>query len=198
MPHDLEEIRSMVEGGMSSAAIAEELGVSPGRVSQLLSAMGLSDSVKRKSSVTRLTEEDVQDAVAMYESGAPVAAIILKHGLNYNAFYKMLSTRGIEFRERSESGRETRKQRKDLAVKMYLKGISLAQIEIESGIRQPEIHRELHIRGIPLRRSRLLRPRDILDMEEDELDFDVDELTDTERSLLPEDDDNLKEERLSK
>jgi len=186
-----DEVRRMVEGGMSVAAIAEELDVSSARISQLVHALGLGDSVKRKSSLSRLTPEDIADAIAMYQDGQPVAAIIMKHKLNYNSFYKLLGDQGIEMRDRGPEGKDLRKDRLDLAVSLYERGISLYSIEVETGIRQPEVHRELHKRGIQLRRtSRALAALGKLGMGMTEDDIDLDNLSDRERELLKPEDDN--------
>lgn len=188
---DLEEIKQMVKGGMSVTAIAEEVGLTPGRISQIVNAMGLSDSVQRKSVLNRLTSEQVEEIVQMYQQGDPVAMIIVKYGLNYNAFYKLLSDEGVEYRQRGPEQKKIRDKRMDIAIGLYRQGLNLYQIEIETGIRQPQLHRELHRRGVPLRRGRKL-PSGFdsdLDIADDASEFDLEDLTDREREvLMPEDD----------
>jgi len=188
---DLEEIKQMVKGGMSVTAIAEEVGLTPGRISQIVNAMGLSDSVQRKSVLNRLTSEQVEEIVQMYQQGDPVAMIIVKYGLNYNAFYKLLSDEGVEYRQRGPEQKKIRDKRMDIAIGLYRQGLNLYQIEIETGIRQPQLHRELHRRGVPLRRGRKLPPGfdSDLDIADDASEFDLEDLTDREREvLMPEDD----------
>jgi uncharacterized protein YerC len=178
---NLEEIKQMLAGGMTVSAIADEVGVSIGYISRLLSAMGLSGSATRKTVLTRLTDEERADAVEMYLRGEPVAAIIIKYELNYNAFYRLITDQGVEMRERSPENRKIRNERLDLAMKLYQKGITLNQIEIETGIRQPEIHREVVRRGIPMRRA--YAHKQTHGMVEDEM-FSLSDLTDKERALL--------------
>lgn len=185
----IDEIKAMVESGMSMEAIAEELGESVGRVTQIVRAMGLGGSAKRKSALTRLTREQISEAIEMYGRGVSVLEIIERFDLNYTSFYKLLRDEGVGMRERGEEGKEIRKDRIDLAVKMYVKGESLYTIEIETGIRQPVLHGEIHRRGIPLRRKRRVGVGGSKIRDEDDDLFDVDMLTDRELEILsPEDD----------
>lgn len=180
---DLEELKQMVAGGMSITAIAEELGVTPARVSQLVSALGLSDSTTRKSVLNKLTEEDKEEIVRMYQEYRPVTEILARFGLNYNALYKLLAQCGVEFREHNESAKEARRARLDHAVRLYVRGHPIVTIEAETGIRQPVLHRELHARGIPLRgRGQKVQPLD----HEDDVDLALESPTAREQAVLEE------------
>jgi transposase len=187
---DLEEIKSMFVGGMSVSAIAEELEMTPARVSQLLTALGLSDSAKRRSSLSRLDDEQVAEAIQMYLDDRSVVEIILKFHLNYNSFYRLLREHGIEYRARSSEAKNDRAERMDLAIRMYIKGVPISQVEIETGIRQPMLHRELHLRGVPLRGHPFRRKKGAgaLLSEDDRDLIDLEELTGREVALLNEGD----------
>lgn len=153
MSINVEELRAMVEGGMSVTAIAQELNVSTGYISKLIAQLKLGKAMRR-SALSRLSDEEREEAVKMYLDGAPVQAILHEFNLNYNAFYKLLSEENVEMRQRSESAKADRKLRMDHAVALYEEGLPLWQIERDTGLRQPQIHRELHLRGVPLRRQR--------------------------------------------
>ncbi len=153
MTVNLEEIREMVEGGMSVTAIAEELELSASHVSKLISALGLGDAKTRRTALSRLSPEDVQRIISLYLDNAPVGIICTDWGLSYNALYKLLGDNGVELRAHSVASTEVKNQRMDAAVRMYEAGARLYDIEEETGIRQPQLHRELHKRKIPLRKT---------------------------------------------
>jgi transposase len=183
---DLDEIRAMIEGGMSITDIAAELDITPARVSQLVTAMGLSGSAVRKSVLTRLSPEQVENIIKMYNEGASVIHINVKYGLNYNAFYRLLRDNGVKYRDRGPEAMEDREERIQQALRLYMRDVPIQQIEAETGIRQPIMHRELHARGIPLRgRGKYARAK--LGLEGDTDIIDLAEPTTREENILQKD-----------
>jgi hypothetical protein len=143
--------------------------------------MGLSGSQNRQTVLTRLTPEQREDAVGRYLRGDPVAVIVIQYDLNYNSFYKLLKEMHVELRDRSPEAKTIRNARFDLAIKLYMKGMAVNQIEVETGVRQPQLHREIVLRGIPMRRPTSPATRAHLI---DDLDIDLSELTDQDRAVM--------------
>ena len=184
---DMDEIRAMVEGGMSITAIANELKLSTSHISRIVNALGLSDSVKRRTVLTALTPAQVEEVVRLYLDGESAARIILQYNLNYNALYRLLNEQGVALRVQGPDVRELRKQRLDWAIRMYIEGASINNIEIETGIRQPVLHLELARRKVPLRK--FLRQTAGPGFDTSDGMLELFELTDREHELLrPEDD----------
>lgn len=180
---DLGELQDMLDAGIPVGDIAEELGVTSARISQLVTQLGLRGKVGRRSCLTELFPEDVESIVQRYISGVSVAELIYEYGLNYNAFYKLLRQNNVELRSRGKTELQYHQERMDIAVRMYINGARLHTIFSETGIHQPALHRELHRRDVPLRRPNYGRSR-LQDVE----DIDVDELGEVEKLLMPEED----------
>lgn len=139
-----EEIVEMFDGGVGTAGIAEEMGVSVTAVRNILQKYGRDTSGPRI-----LPKED--EIVEEYTRGDPAPVILNKHRITYSQLYGVLSRHNIPTRRISET--EARVKRLDTAVEMYLAGAKLWEILNETGIAQPTLHAEIHKRGLPLRRA---------------------------------------------
>lgn len=151
------EAANMYEADMTPDAIAAELGVSVPYMYKLLKEQGieLKGSGGRRSIVDDLDDEAKELIIRVYQTReVSLASVLAEFHLSYNQMYTLLRKEGVDVREFVDNERDTKKQRMDIAVKMYEDGARLWLIEDETGIRQPELHKELHIRGIVLRRDR--------------------------------------------
>lgn len=150
------EAANMYAAEMPPEDIAEELEVSVPYLYRLLKAQGVElDGGGRKSIVESLSDGAKEVIIANYQSReVPMSAVLVEFGLSYNQLYTLLRKEGIDVRKFIDQERATKKLRMDTAVQMYEDGAKLWLIEDETGILQPELHRELHRRGVELRRAR--------------------------------------------
>lgn len=151
------EAANMQAAGMPAEAIAAELGVSIPYLYKLYKQAGieLEPSGGRRSIVDDLDDEAKELIIRVYQTReVPLSSVLAEFGMSYNQMYTLLRREGVDIREFVDNERATRAMRMDIAVKMYEDGAKLWLIEDETGIRQPQLHNELHKRGITLRRDR--------------------------------------------
>jgi hypothetical protein len=183
---DTEEIKQMAVGGMTIASIAEEVGVTAQYISQILKAQGIEKAKPRRTVLSRLEDGEIERCINEYLEGAPVHVLLYKYKINYNALYTLLRENNVELRS-SKANKEVREERIRRAIELYLEGVLIADIEAETGIRQPVLHKELHQRHVPLRRGRGGKVKRKEPLER--YDIDLDDYTSEEIDLLlPEDD----------
>ncbi len=150
------EAANMHQEKLSPEDIAEELSISVPYLYKLLKEQGVElGKAGRRSAVDMLDEEDKQVIIANYQSREiPMSAVLGEYGLSYNQMYTLLRKEGVEIRRHIDGERESKILRLNTAVQMYEDGALLWLIEDETGIHQPELHRELHKRNVTLRRAR--------------------------------------------
>lgn len=141
----LEELLSMYQQGVPVADIAKELDLTISRVRKALTAHGQ----KRSRSAPRADEAEICEA---YAFGEVVAGILEKHEITYPMLYTILARHGVPIRKVAQQ--TGRKLMMDQAVDMYLAGVPLWKIRADTGVQQPQLHAELHSRGVALRRPR--------------------------------------------
>lgn len=167
-PEQMEELRSnvseMYHAGVSPYDIASELEVSIPYIYQLLKQMGVDTSVHYGQKIlSKLTDKEKDDIIEMYRDlSISVSQILTKYDIRHTQLYNFLRMSGIETRTYSNSARNDRERRYDLAVQLYKEGASLHAIFDETGVHQPTLHKILHLRGVQLRReaSRSIRDND--------------------------------------
>lgn len=157
------EAANMFAADMTPDAIASELGISVPYMYKLLKQQGveLQAGGGRRSIVDDLDDEAKELIIRVYQTReVPLASVLSEFGMSYNQMYTLLRREGIDIREFVDNEKKTKKLRLDIAVKMYEDGAKIWHIEDETGIRQPEMHKELHKRGVELRRERrALKPK---------------------------------------
>lgn len=142
------ELLSMHESGLSISAIASELGISNQTVRKILKEHGKETARQRSKGV------DEEAIMQGYLEGTPVPAILKQYDISYTLLYSILAKNNVPTRKVSEA--EITNVRLDRAVELYIAGAPLWSIRQETGIMQPTLHNELHKRGVPLRRPRIL------------------------------------------
>lgn len=141
----ISEILAMWDADQSVATIASELGISAQGVRNVLRSGG-----KDLNRVVVTSKE--KEAVSAYVSGVSVPEILQKYGLTYSKLYTALAHSEVPLRRTVEA--PGRKEALERALILYQEGAPLWKIKAETGIAQPTLHSELHIRNIPLRRPR--------------------------------------------
>jgi len=195
---DVQEIREMLEGGMSVASVAEEVGLSKSRIYRIAHALGISVNITGRGRAAQLTDEQIDEIIEAYNADENVSNLLMRFDLSYNALYKLLREHGVNYREVKHDWHQERALRLDRAVDLYVKGIPVLQIEIETGIRQPVLNRELKIRGLETRREakrRTIAPMLGSIAGEDEFIADADERRRKLRALIDEMDDLTEREK---
>jgi len=143
-----DEIMAMHGGGMTVSQIAAEVGMSSTRVYQVLVKLGLTPNRP----TSRITPEMEQTIIERYIEGVPVPKIASEAQIDYAQIYKILRANEIPTR-RGPEGKSIMQERLDMAIEMYQKGTTIADIVNETGIYQPRLHLELRRRNVPLRRD---------------------------------------------
>lgn len=147
------ELVEMLKKGAPPAEVAAELDVSLSSVYRIARMYKVTIPGARRSVLDTMTEEDRNSAIKAYEDGTSASEIIGIYGLNYNAWYKLLRERGVELAVIQAENEELHSARMEHAIELYTKGVFLWKIVSETGIAQPQLHAELHKRGIKLRRG---------------------------------------------
>jgi len=144
----VQEILMMHDAGVNLAGIASELNVSPQTARRVLKDHG------KETARRRLKTVDEEAVVREYLESTPVPAILKQHGISYTLLYSILAKNDVPTRKVATL--VTTNARLDKAVELYIAGLPLWNISQETGIMQPTLHSELHRRGVPLRRPRML------------------------------------------
>ena len=144
-----DDIVTMLQQGFSPQEVSEEAGWSIGTIYKIQRAEGIHG---RHLAAIEHVDQDafLQD----YRGGMRVVEVMTKYNLHSLAFYKLLTILGEPTRRRDPLNLEARKRQLDEAIAMYEQGFLIYEIESETGVAQPTLHKELHARGIPLRRPR--------------------------------------------
>lgn len=137
----------MFQQGLLVPQIAEELEISEQTVRNTLKTAGI-DTRRKK------THPKAEEICADYEKDVPVPDILRKYDITHTILYRVLADADIPLRKLVQA--ETRKVQLDRAVELYVGGAPLWAIKQETGIAQPVLHEELHTRGVPLRRPRMI------------------------------------------
>jgi hypothetical protein len=82
-----------------------------------------------------------------------------KYDISTTSVYSVLSQLGIQPRRINREYLTAKKSRHDTAVQYYIDGWEIWRIEVETGVSQAPLYKELHIRGIKLRREYMVGPR---------------------------------------
>jgi transposase-like protein len=147
----------MVQEGLSVAEAAAELGISETYLYQLLNRAGVELPGWRgnKTILSLISDEVKEELVAVWlAKEAPMSVLLNKYGLSYNMLYRILREQGVDVGGEIQAASDMRQERMEQAIKMYEEGAKLWQIKAETGVHQPVLHRELHMRGTELRRKR--------------------------------------------
>ena len=153
------EIVQMYEAGVSILDIEVEMDVSRNTIYRILKGEEIPlrslRNVGRPSILDSMSEADIEAFALDYNSDLKVHEIMDKWKIrSTKSFYDLLHLLQIPMRTTSKQHLEAKEKRILLAMDMYRKGYYIWEIEQETGIRQPEIHKELHRRDVPLRRPR--------------------------------------------
>lgn len=144
------EVLNLTEDGISVADIAEHMSVSTNTIYGILRK----SKVSTKRAATLVDTVDQPQLIQDYNDLYPLRVIAEKHQISTSQIYYILRTNNIPARSKSGLMTEIRAGRLDTAIRMYQDGFYIHEITAETGIHQPTLHQELHMRKVPLRRPR--------------------------------------------
>ena len=162
MPRVSEEVKQEVVDfaakGVPVSEIADELGVSTSYVYKVLGQSGASGEYGgpgiRKTLLDMLGPEVVDELVLDYKAGMAIREIVGKYSLAAPAtIYAILAAVGVETRINSKEMKAGKILQLETAIKMYKDGTPYWKILQETGISNGVLNKELHARGIRLRRA---------------------------------------------
>lgn len=99
----------------------------------------------------RLTDTEIEDILTRYAQKEPVIDICRLYRIDAVAFYGLLNDLGMSPRTHSKEYLQDRKAQLDNAVRMYEEGWVIWFIEMETGVAQYQLYKELRRRGVELR-----------------------------------------------
>lgn len=103
----------------------------------------------------RVPQGEVNQMVALYESGLTIAEVAERVHWSPSCVYRNLRVRRVEIRKRgSQRGPRLDHRHVKLTVLMYRKGYSMVEIGEALGLATTTIHYRLHRAGEPIRSSR--------------------------------------------
>lgn len=150
-----EELFEMVQAGMPVANAAEEVGITTTHAYSLLRRAGI--HLNRGERIKdRFTEEERQEIKEQYYTlHMRVIDICRRWGFGSEApFYSFLRQMDWPPRTHLKEVVEGKVAAMEQAVQMYKDGVKLWKIVHETGVQQPKLHHQIHIRGIPLRQPK--------------------------------------------
>lgn len=151
-----EEIVAMRgKGGLMPADIAKELGLTTQLVYNVLNEAGMSAAVVtniRQHRSTPLDSPAIDALIRRYQDGDNVSKIAEDAEISIPFMYDILREHGISTRQAAQL--EGRQQAIEDACVMYKEGEPLWKINEATHVSNFTLNRELHKRGIPLRRPR--------------------------------------------
>lgn len=146
--------------GITLQMLAEEYDLALSTIYKILSAEGLVEKKKRIMAEDRMGEETVESLmVDYYEEKMTIWNIAEKYGefgiTGPPALYAMLRRLGKKPRRLEEEIKQSRRDAMTHAIQLYNEtDIPIYTIVAETGVDQPSLHKELHRRGVTLRRVR--------------------------------------------
>ena len=147
------EAEDMLEQMLSPEVVAKELDIAESTVYKIRREMGF---VRQKGAW--LEAIDVDGVVAAYRRKVPIRKICKEFDLGDTAnLYRILSAVSEPVRKYIPEEIATRKRQLDEAMRLYIAGMVINQIVLDTGISQTALHFEIRKRGIPLRRRRMTR-----------------------------------------
>ena len=146
-PEVFTEIVEMLKQGFSTLEISEECGWSRGTIRKIRRAANVETTSK-------LWSYDTDGIAQAYIDGGKLRDIAVKFEIDVSMIYKVLQAVGVPIRKYDPFVQEGRKRQLDEACAMYEAGYLIHEIEIECGVSQVMLHKEVRVRGIPFRRPR--------------------------------------------
>lgn len=141
------ELRKMYLDGLEPYVIAEELDIGISTVYKYLNKFKL---LNRKSSISL---DDQDRILKLWYDGISAKEIIRAYNLSHFVFYSFLMDCGIDISELRKSEYIVHDAIRERAVKMYKEGWKISAITKATGVNAMQLNRELHKRGVPLRRN---------------------------------------------
>lgn len=153
------DILNMYQQGVSVDTIADEFGYDKKTVYRLLRSKGVLKEKGRYSILDKFSEETLNEFTKDYITGMKMRDMCEKYDISSPSVYAVLSQLGIQPRTLNREYLTAKKSQMDQAVQFYIDGWELWRIEVETGVSQPSLHKQLHIRGVKLRREYMVGPR---------------------------------------
>lgn len=151
-----DEVAEMHKAGMTVAEISAELELSMPTVYKTHAALDLVPNKKKRQtgpSLASLKPEQAEEFIERYEAGEVATKLLADYGLNYPQMYTLLDMMGVTPRSKRPGLKEAREKQLEHAIQLYIEsGATIAEIVAETGVHQPVLHREIRLRGIPMRR----------------------------------------------
>ena len=148
MPQDIyDEIIELIKMEASIQEIAEETGWSSTTIRKIRREAGFRGRV-----IDPLAHIDTDQVVEDYRVMTN-REVMDKHELRAKQLYKILVLVGEPLKSRDPVTNEARELQIAEAVQMYKDGFLLWEINRETGLDQPTLHKHLHLQGVTLRRD---------------------------------------------
>lgn len=127
------DIIRLYADGMSYHSIASRIGMSDTFVKTIISRAEKEGKVTRRqhASPHKMTDSQIEQAVAMYKNGQTCAKIAAEFGVSRTTVLKRLKERGLSMRGR---GGKTTQEQREKAISMYCEGYSRKAISKELGV----------------------------------------------------------------
>ena len=147
--------------GMEPADIAETLGCKPSQVYYVLRKHDIRcNRSGRRSIIERLSPEDIEDIVDLYENtNTPSSEIALKYNMSLNQFIHLRIRIGLPTRSRSPMEVAGRVLRADGVIEDYRKGEPIWYLRQKYGVSTSTIYEILHKAHIGMRSNSNVRIR---------------------------------------
>lgn len=149
-----DDILALAEGGVKVAAIADQLHVSATYVYRVLADAQFEYTGTSVANPGGLSNEDIEELLTAYRANVSTTDIKAQFNLSPGTLYYIL--RNAHEPMRSVTVKSMRAEQVDLAIEMYQdpSRLPIWKIVEETGVQQPVLHAQLHLRGIPLRNGR--------------------------------------------
>jgi len=145
------DIVRMHEAGIPPETIADELGVPNASVLAVLLRAGVDEKALFGEGTREMGPEARRGIVALYVGRQPVGTIAKRYGVKPLVIYEILSEEGVPVQRYRAKEALARLRRDADVVQLYLDGMLVWKIVIQTGMCQDTIHRTLGKYNVPLR-----------------------------------------------
>jgi len=157
------DIVRMHKAGIPPETIADELGVPNASVLAVLLRAGVDEKALFGEGAREMGPEGRRGIVALYVGRQPVGTIARRYGVKPLVIYEILSEEGVPVQRYRAKEALARLRRDADVVQLYLDGMLVWKIVIQTGMSQDRLHKTLEKYNVPLRAPksswRVSRPR---------------------------------------
>lgn len=156
VPEDKALILDYFANGARPLDIAQTMNVRVAQVYSVLREQGIATGHRGRPGVMdKFTSAEIEQLAQDYEeTEKPVHEILREYGISYQQLYSILGVLALPTRNYSVAKIKSKKARIDRAIQMYLDDKTIDEIQLETGVGNSYLYRELRRRGMQTKQEK--------------------------------------------